>query len=243
MPDVALNSAFDGEWPSFRAAWRIASRTAFLSIGGMGVVFSDSNKSPSSISRKGWLDGFYIRPDQGMEGFGPQNLPHSLAASLGLPCGERDDEWPTITVGIKPPGSAVSAGSDKMQVGQPVIMRLARHAEIEAQGPAHMAQYATHAPPAASTLSQDHPSIPRLAQRAKSAGFVHIARARWRIEQDYRELEEELGLDQYEGRRWLGWHHHVCLASMAYAFLRSEQARLKKTSHATWTLPQVRRTL
>jgi SRSO17 transposase len=57
---------------------------------------------------------------------------------------------------------------------------------------------------------------------------VRIAKARWRIEQDYRELKEELGLDHYEGRQWLGWHHHVCLVTIAYAFLRAEQARLKK---------------
>ena len=58
--------------------------------------------------------------------------------------------------------------------------------------------------------------------------LVRIAKARWRIEQDYRELKGELGLDHYEGRQWLGWRHHVCLVTMAYAFLRSEQARLKK---------------
>jgi SRSO17 transposase len=58
--------------------------------------------------------------------------------------------------------------------------------------------------------------------------LVRIAKARWRVELDYRELKEELGLDHYEGRQWLGWHHHVCLVSIAYAFLRSEQARLKK---------------
>ena len=57
---------------------------------------------------------------------------------------------------------------------------------------------------------------------------VRIAKARWRVEQDYRELKGELGLDHYEGRQWRGWHHHVCLVTMAYAFLRSEQARLKK---------------
>jgi SRSO17 transposase len=58
--------------------------------------------------------------------------------------------------------------------------------------------------------------------------FVRVAKGRWRIEQDYRELKDELGLDHYEGRQWLGWHHHVCLVTMAYAFLRSEQSRLKK---------------
>ncbi len=58
--------------------------------------------------------------------------------------------------------------------------------------------------------------------------LVKIARARWRVEMDYRELKEELGLDHYEGRHWLGWHHHVTLVSMAFAFLRSEQVQAKK---------------
>jgi SRSO17 transposase len=58
--------------------------------------------------------------------------------------------------------------------------------------------------------------------------FVKTARARWRVEMDYRELKEELGLDHYEGRHWLGWHHHVTLVSMAFAFLRTEQAKAKK---------------
>ena len=58
--------------------------------------------------------------------------------------------------------------------------------------------------------------------------LVRTARARWRVEQDYRELKEELGLDHHEGRHWLGWHHHVTLVSVAFAFLRTEQARLKK---------------
>lgn len=76
------------------------------------------------------------------------------------------------------------------------------------------------------------PSKYWLAQLAEpSVGLrrlIRLARARWRVELDYRQLKEELGLDHYEGRHWLGWHHHVCLVSIAYAFLRAEQARLKK---------------
>jgi SRSO17 transposase len=56
-------------------------------------------------------------------------------------------------------------------------------------------------------------------------------------------LKEEPGLDHYKGRQWLGWHHHVCLVTIAYAFLRAEQLRLKKTAGATWSLPRVRRQL
>jgi SRSO17 transposase len=58
--------------------------------------------------------------------------------------------------------------------------------------------------------------------------LVRTARARWRVELDYRELKDELGLDHYEGRQWLGWHHHVTLVSMAFGFLRSQQLRGKK---------------
>jgi len=58
--------------------------------------------------------------------------------------------------------------------------------------------------------------------------LVRTVRARWRVELDYREMKEELGLDHYEGRHWLGWHHHVTLVSLAFAFLRSEQIRSKK---------------
>lgn len=58
--------------------------------------------------------------------------------------------------------------------------------------------------------------------------LVKTARSRWRVELDYRELKEELGLDHYEGRHWLGWYHHVTLVSLAFAFLRTEQNRAKK---------------
>jgi len=65
-------------------------------------------------------------------------------------------------------------------------------------------------------------------QQMGTCQIVGIAKARWRIELDYREMKEELGLDHYEGRHWLGWYHHVTLVTLAYAFLRAEQARIKK---------------
>ena len=69
--------------------------------------------------------------------------------------------------------------------------------------------------------------------------LVRIAKGRWKIEQDYQQLKEELGLDHYEGRSWTGWHHHVTLVMLAHAFLTLEKLRGKKTSG--WTLPQTRR--
>lgn len=53
--------------------------------------------------------------------------------------------------------------------------------------------------------------------------LVRLAKLRWRIEQDYRELKDALGLDHFEGRSFRGWHHHVTLVSMAHAFLTLER--------------------
>ena len=58
--------------------------------------------------------------------------------------------------------------------------------------------------------------------------LVQVVKSRWKIEQDYQQLKEELGLDHYEGRNWTGWHHHVTLVMLAHAFLTLEMLRNKK---------------
>jgi SRSO17 transposase len=58
--------------------------------------------------------------------------------------------------------------------------------------------------------------------------LVGLARLRWRVEQDYRELKGTLGLDHFEGRGWPGWHHHVTLVSVAHGFLTLERLRRPK---------------
>ncbi|MER6785489.1 IS701 family transposase [Streptomyces sp. NPDC000658] len=50
------------------------------------------------------------------------------------------------------------------------------------------------------------------------ATLVRLAKLRWRIEHDYREMKQALGLAHFEGRTWNGWHHHVTLVSAAHAF-------------------------
>jgi SRSO17 transposase len=49
--------------------------------------------------------------------------------------------------------------------------------------------------------------------------LVRLAKMRWRIEHDYREMKHGLGLDHFEGRTWRGWHHHTTLVTAAHAFL------------------------
>jgi len=57
------------------------------------------------------------------------------------------------------------------------------------------------------------------------AELVRLGKLRWRIEHDYRELKDALGLDHFEGRSYRGWHHHVTLVSVAHAFLTLERQR------------------
>ncbi|MBK3663828.1 IS701 family transposase [Bradyrhizobium diazoefficiens] len=56
--------------------------------------------------------------------------------------------------------------------------------------------------------------------------LVDLAKLRWRIERDYQELKQEVGLDHYEGRGWRGFHHHATLCIAAYGFLIAEQATI-----------------
>jgi SRSO17 transposase len=53
--------------------------------------------------------------------------------------------------------------------------------------------------------------------------LVDLAKMRWRIERDYQELKQEIGLGHYEGRGWPGFHHHGTLCIAAYGFLIPER--------------------
>lgn len=53
--------------------------------------------------------------------------------------------------------------------------------------------------------------------------LVTVAKLRWRIERDYEELKQEIGLGHFEGRNWRGFHHHATLCIAAYGFLVAER--------------------
>jgi SRSO17 transposase len=62
-----------------------------------------------------------------------------------------------------------------------------------------------------------------LAEDISLAALVDRTKLRWRIERDYQELKQEVGLGHYEGRGWRGFHHHATLCIAAYGFLISER--------------------
>jgi SRSO17 transposase len=64
------------------------------------------------------------------------------------------------------------------------------------------------------------------------AELIELVHHRWKVEQGYQQLKEELGLDHFEGRSWRGLHHHLTLCILAYAFLtRLRLCAPKKTPH------------
>jgi len=63
--------------------------------------------------------------------------------------------------------------------------------------------------------------------------LVDIVKLRWRIERDYLQLKQEVGLGHFEGRGWRGFHHHATLCIAAYGFLISEREAFPPSSPST----------
>jgi SRSO17 transposase len=64
-----------------------------------------------------------------------------------------------------------------------------------------------------------------LPRRMSHKQLVRIIKERWRTERMYEDLKGELGLDHFEGRSFVGWHHHVSVVLCCYAFVVAEQMR------------------
>jgi SRSO17 transposase len=54
--------------------------------------------------------------------------------------------------------------------------------------------------------------------------LIRLAKLRWRVERDYQEMKQEIGLDHFEGRGWRGFHHHATLCAVAHGFLALRRA-------------------
>jgi SRSO17 transposase len=71
------------------------------------------------------------------------------------------------------------------------------------------------------------------------AHLVRTAKLRWRIERDYLELKQEIGLGHFEGRGWRGFHHHASLCIAAYAFLVAERAAFPPSQARCGTIVEI----
>ena len=78
----------------------------------------------------------------------------------------------------------------------------------------------------------DHYWLSTLPADTSLEHMVDQAKLRWRIERDYLELKQEVGLGHYEGRGWRGFHHHATLCIAAYGFLISEKETIPPSGPA-----------
>ncbi len=76
-------------------------------------------------------------------------------------------------------------------------------------------------------------TLPATAGRTR---LVRHAMLRWRIERDYQEMKQEIGLGHYEGRGWRGFHHHATLCIAAYGLLVAERAAIPPSAKPNSTL-------
>ncbi len=138
---------------------------------------------------------------------------HDLAASAP------DDAWETVTWGTGHAGP-LTAEFCALRV-RPSAGRGDRWLLCERSAPDVRKYYLVHLPATTPVVE-----------------LVALARSRWPIEQQYRELKDDLGLDHFEGRTYQGWTHHVVLTAVAFTFLQIERARA--TDGPRPTLPVVR---
>ena len=82
-----------------------------------------------------------------------------------------------------------------------------------------------------------HYFLSNLPETVSLEDLVATVKMRWRIERDYLELKQELGLGHYEGRNWRGFHHHASLCIAAYGFLMLERLAGSKKNPARLQAP------
>lgn len=207
----------------FREKWRIALaqirtvRQAGFTITGV-VVDADYGANAAfraGLERLGLAYGVAIR------GEAVFTVPHvgGPLSAIALADSAPADAWEPVTWGTGTAGP-LSADFCALRV-RPLAGRGDRWLLCERSATGERKYYLLHLP--ATTPLVD---------------LVALARSRWPIEQQYRELKTDLGLDHFEGRTYQGWTHHVVLTAVAFTFLQIERARA--TDGPRPTLPVVR---
>ncbi len=209
----------------FREKWKIALAQvrailkAGFAITGV-VVDADYGRNAAfreGLERLGLAYGVAIRGDLVFTVAGVEGEPISAA---DLAAAAPTAAWETVTWGADP-AQPIAARFCALRV-RPVEGRGDRWLLCE-RSPAEVHKYyLLHLPPTA-TLHD----------------LVTLARSRWPIEQQYRELKDDLGLDHFEGRTYRGWTHHVVLTAVAFTFLQIERGR-RTLDQPRPTLPVVR---
>lgn len=204
-----------GENTELRDRLDEAGREYVLSVGPTTKVFAPETtfEAPKRTGKKG-RPRTLPRPDREPESIG------DLTARLG------PDQAQSVTFRGGPDGEPMTSR---------FLFTRVRAAHHWRQGTGEWRRGA-QAPPREEWLIAEWPEgeepptdywLSNLPADAEPELLARLARLRWKIELDYRELKGELGLDHYEGRSYLGWHHHTALVTAAHGFLTLERLRPK----------------
>lgn len=143
---------------------------------------------------------------------------------------------------VRPPGHPVAlttkelAGTRRLFDFRPVTWRHGRRSEHQGRFAAlRVTATPRHAAPDGEEwlliewpLAEPEPTrywLSTLPPATPLEDLVATAKGRWRIERDYQELKQQVGLDHFEGRSWRGFHHHAALCIAAYGFLVQQRCR------------------
>jgi SRSO17 transposase len=228
--------------------WRLALEMIeeMTGPGGWGVLGQAASARPVVVSDSGYGDNALFREELTTAGWqyvvavkgAASAYPHQ-AVPQARPYGGRGQ--PPKPAYPHPPANLRQLAIASADQIQPVTWRQgtkATHGNPEAAmtshflaiqvRPAsrHIARQADRSYPACWLLAEwppeaDEPTdywLSTLPEDTPLAELVRLAKIRWRIEHDYRELKTGLGLDHFEGRSFAGWHRHVTLAALAQAF-------------------------
>jgi len=186
-----------------------------LSVSPETTVFAPETvfEVPSNASKTG---GRYLRPrpDRDPESIG------ALVARLGERC------LKTVSFRDGPGGKPVKSRFAFVRVRaahhwRPSVSRWANAHEIPPREEWLIAEW-----PKGARQPTDY-WLANLLASTKPGQLARLARLRWKIELDYKQLKGELGLDHYEGRSYLGWYHHTALVTAAHGFLTLERLHQK----------------
>lgn len=208
----------------FREKWRIALahiRRVLQADFDLTAVLADADYGSTAPFRRG-LERLGLRYGLAIRGNLTMGTPGARgarpAAAIGAAIPERD--WHRVTWGAGTKGPLV-----------------ARFAALRAR-PAHGRGDRWLLCERALTTDERKYYLLNLDASATLQELVTLVRGRWPIEQQYRELKDELGIDHFEGRSYRGWAHHTVLTAIAFAFLQLERRRAPTETRPT--LPIVR---
>ncbi len=163
-----------------------------------------------------------IRSNEALCHFGVRGQAQPRAAAIGDTLPARAWQVLSAGAGTKGPRPYRWAWTDLARLGWPGW----RHALLvrEHRETGERAYYVVFAP-ATATL----------------ADVVRVAGTRWRIEQAFEEAQQEVGLDEYEVRKYAGWYRDVTLALCAHAFLAVVRRRAAPRNRGTRSTRSARR--